>query len=85
LLIDYLERFLGDLVLATNEISQKILLLERVGIRHQFRAIAQQALTDVLNTTSRSDAECMLARAPVFRPVRAGISSPIRGWVRRFG
>jgi uncharacterized protein (TIGR02677 family) len=51
LLIDYLERFLGDLVLATNEISQKILLLERVGIRHQFRAVAQRALTDALVRT----------------------------------
>lgn len=48
LLIDYLDRFLGDLVLATNEICQKILLLEKAGIRHQFGAVAQRALADAL-------------------------------------
>jgi uncharacterized protein (TIGR02677 family) len=51
LLIDYLERFLGDLVLATNEISQKILLLERAGICDHFPLVARRALTDVLVRT----------------------------------
>jgi uncharacterized protein (TIGR02677 family) len=55
LLIDYLERFLGDLVLATNEISQKILLLERVGIRDQFRPVAKRALTDALMRTTEME------------------------------
>jgi uncharacterized protein (TIGR02677 family) len=55
LLIDYLERFLGDLVLATNEISQKILFLERVGICDQFLLVAQRALTDVLVRTSEME------------------------------
>jgi hypothetical protein len=48
LLIDYLERFMGDLVLATNEIGQKILLLEQLGMREQFRSVAQRALVDAL-------------------------------------
>jgi uncharacterized protein (TIGR02677 family) len=51
LLIDYLERFLGDLVLATNEISQKILLLERAGICDRFPLVARRALADVLIRT----------------------------------
>ena len=57
LLIDYLERFLGDLVLATNEIAQKILVLERAGIRSQFHSVAQRALTDALTRTSEMEAQ----------------------------
>jgi uncharacterized protein (TIGR02677 family) len=55
LLIDYLERFLGDFVLATNEISQKILLVERAGIRDQFRLVAQRALSDALMRTTEME------------------------------
>jgi len=51
LLIDYLERFLGDLVLATNEIAQKILVLERTGVRGYFRSVAQRSLADALTRT----------------------------------
>lgn len=51
LLIDYLDRFLGDLVLATNEICQKILLLEEVGIRSHLKAVARRALADALVRT----------------------------------
>jgi len=51
LLVDYLDRFLGDLVLATNEICQKILVLEQAGIRHQFRPVARRALADALLRT----------------------------------
>ncbi|HEY0790163.1 MAG TPA: TIGR02677 family protein [Chthoniobacterales bacterium] len=51
LLIDYLERFLRDLVLATNEISQKILLLEQAGIRDQFGPVARRSLADALTRT----------------------------------
>ena len=51
LLIDYLERFLGDLVLATNEISQKILWLQEAGVRRQFAAVARRALADSLERT----------------------------------
>lgn len=51
LLIDYLDRFLGDLVLATNEICEKILLLEHAGIRNQFRPVARRALADALVCT----------------------------------
>jgi uncharacterized protein (TIGR02677 family) len=51
LLVDYLDRFLGDLVLATNEICQKILLLEQAGIRDQFRPVARRALADALLRT----------------------------------
>jgi uncharacterized protein (TIGR02677 family) len=55
LLIDYLERFLSDLVLATNEISHKILLLERAGIRDRFRLVARRALTDALMRTDEME------------------------------
>ena len=56
LLIDYLERFLSDLVLATNEISRKILLLEEAGIREQFLPVARRALTDSLTRTAETEA-----------------------------
>jgi uncharacterized protein (TIGR02677 family) len=52
LLIDYLDRFLGDLVLATNEICQKILFLEQAGIRNQFKPVARRALADALLRTA---------------------------------
>ena len=55
LLIDYLERFMGDLVLATNEIGQKILLLEQLGMREQFRSVAQRALVDALTRTAEME------------------------------
>jgi uncharacterized protein (TIGR02677 family) len=55
LLIDYLERFLGDLVLATNEIAQKILVLERAGVRECFRSVAQRALADALTRTDEME------------------------------
>jgi uncharacterized protein (TIGR02677 family) len=57
LLIDYLERFLGDLVLAANEIAQKVLLLEEAGIRKQFRPVAQRALADALTRTAEMEEE----------------------------
>jgi uncharacterized protein (TIGR02678 family) len=57
LLIDYLERFLGDLVLATNEISRKILLLEQAGIREQFLPVARRALADSLTRTPETEAQ----------------------------
>ena len=57
LLIDYLERFLGDLVLATNEISRKILLLEKAGIRENLRAVARRALADSLARTAEMEME----------------------------
>ncbi len=57
LLIDYLERFLGDLVLATNEISRKILVLEKAGIRAHLGAVARRALADSLARTAEMEAE----------------------------
>jgi len=57
LLIDYLERFLGDLVLAANEISRKILLLEEAGICNYFGAVAQRALADSLLRTEVAETE----------------------------
>ncbi len=51
LLVDYLDRFLGDLVLATNEICQRIQVLERAGIRGQFQLVARRALADALVRT----------------------------------
>jgi uncharacterized protein (TIGR02677 family) len=44
-------------VLATNEISQKILLLERAGIRDRFRLVARRALTDALMRTNEMEVQ----------------------------
>jgi len=73
LLIDYLERFLGDLVLATNDISQKILLLERAGIREQFRLVARRS---TLNRKTKD----LLVKTGVDRSVSAlvfGLVDPL--------
>lgn len=55
LLVDYLDRFLGDLVLATNEITQKIVALEDAGIRGVFRSVARRALADALVRTEEAE------------------------------
>ena len=55
LLIDYLDRFLGDLVLATHSICQRILLLEQAGISDQFRPVARRALADALLRTAEME------------------------------
>ncbi len=55
LLIDYLERFLGDLVLAANEIARKILLLEKAGILSHFATVARRELADSLAKTEAAE------------------------------
>jgi len=48
-LIDYLEKFIGELVVATSRISEALLLLETCGIDLAFAAAARRDLTDVLD------------------------------------
>jgi uncharacterized protein (TIGR02677 family) len=48
-LIDYLEKFVGELVVATSRITEALLLLERCGIDMAFVAAARRDLTDVLD------------------------------------
>ncbi|MFT5408743.1 MAG: hypothetical protein ACI8XO_000429 [Verrucomicrobiales bacterium] len=48
-LIDYLERFVGELITSTNEIEQRIAALERADLRAYFPGIAKQAKVDALN------------------------------------
>ncbi len=48
-LIDYLEKFIGELVVATSRITEALLLLERCGIDLAFVAAARRELTDMLD------------------------------------
>lgn len=50
-LIDYIQRFVGDLVLATNEIARKVLSLEGTGIEAALPLVADRALADALDRT----------------------------------
>jgi len=51
MLVDYLERFLSELVLATNEISRKILELDQAEAL--LESVAERALTDALDRTAK--------------------------------
>ena len=48
-LIDYLEKFIGELVVATSRIAEALLLLESCGIDLAFAAAARRDLTDMLD------------------------------------
>ncbi len=48
-LIDYLERFVHELITSTNEIEQRITALERLRVRDHFPGIARQARIDALD------------------------------------
>ncbi len=56
-LINYIQRFLGDLVLATNEIAARILALEHAGVERQLPLVADRALADVLDRTPEREAQ----------------------------
>jgi len=47
-LIDYLERFIGDLVIATHEIAGRLHEIERHGIERLLEAAAQRDVVDAL-------------------------------------
>jgi uncharacterized protein (TIGR02677 family) len=51
LLIDYLERFIGELVLATGEIADLLQRLEARGILQVLAAVARRELADALDPT----------------------------------
>ena len=57
-LIDYLQRFVGELITSTNEIEQGITALERLDVRDYFPGLARQARIDSLD---RDDAEKLAA------------------------
>ena len=50
-LIDYLERFIGELVVASNRIAATLLDLEACGVRTAFAAAARRELVDALEGT----------------------------------
>ncbi len=50
-LIDYLENFIGELVVATGRIAEAILLLETCGVSLAFTAAARRELADTLDPT----------------------------------
>ncbi len=56
-LIDYIQRFVGDLVLATNEIAGSILELEAAGIESELPSVADRALSDALERTPERETE----------------------------
>lgn len=50
-LIDYLERFIGELVIASDDISNIILTLERTGVAALLRAAAEHDLVDAIDSS----------------------------------
>lgn len=48
-LIDYLEKFIGELIVATNRIAEAILNLEACGVEIAFAAAARRDLVDALD------------------------------------
>ncbi|MFZ5496002.1 MAG: TIGR02677 family protein [Verrucomicrobiota bacterium] len=48
-LIDYLEKFIGELVVATSRIADALNQLQEVGIEEAFQAAARRELADVLD------------------------------------
>ncbi len=48
-LVDYLEHFIGELVVATNRIAEGLLQLEQVGIEQAFGAAARRDIVDALD------------------------------------
>lgn len=50
-LIDYLERFIGELVVSTNRIAETLLQLETFGISLAFAAAGRRDLADALDPT----------------------------------
>lgn len=50
-LIEYLERFIGELVVATNRIAEALFQLESAGVNLAFAAAARRELADALEPT----------------------------------
>jgi uncharacterized protein (TIGR02677 family) len=53
-LIDYLEKFIGELVLATGRIAEAVLQLEACGVEAAFTAAARRDLVDALDPSSEA-------------------------------
>ncbi len=51
LLIDYLERFIGDLILATHGIALSLGRLEEAGVEELLAKVARRELADAMNAT----------------------------------
>ncbi len=58
-LIGYIERFIGELVLATNEIAGKIEEVEAAGIAARLSDVAERDLSDRLERTPEDDRETL--------------------------
>jgi len=50
-LVDYLERFIGELVVASNRAAEAVLSLESIGVHRAFGAAARRELADALDPT----------------------------------
>lgn len=72
-LIDYLQRFVNELITSASEIEQKTTLLVRAGIDEVFEAVARQARADALDP---SDLEKLAAETARF----AGRWQGLRRW-----
>lgn len=55
-LIDYLEKFIGELIVATSRIADALLQLDACGIEQAFAAAARRELADVLDPTPDAQA-----------------------------
>jgi uncharacterized protein (TIGR02677 family) len=60
-LVDYLERFIGELLLATSEIAALVLRLEEQGIGSVLLAVARRELADALSPTDAQRAEAAVS------------------------
>ncbi len=63
-LIDYLERFIEGLVVATSEIAQRIVRIEEHGLNRLLHVAAQREIADALSPTDdqRADAQRLWSR-----------------------
>lgn len=60
-LIEYLERFIGELTVATVEIAGQLLVIEQHGIDRLLRAAAKRDLADLLNAQEEDHAAALAA------------------------
>lgn len=70
-LIDYLERFIGELVVAGGEIAVEIERIEALGPRPLLEAAARRELADALEATDEARADALEAWTARWRGLRA--------------
>ena len=76
-LIEYLERFIGELVVATNRTAEALLRVEAADPAGLFSAVARREMADALEPTEerREAAEALWRQPPRPRPCRSCASA----------